>query len=116
VPRQLPAPPPSFTGRAHPLAALTRAMRARPDRARTVVISAIGGTGGIGKTWLALRWAHDNLTRFPDGQLYVNLRGFDPAGEPLPPGVALPGFLEALGVPAATVPADLDAQAALYRA
>jgi DNA-binding SARP family transcriptional activator len=104
VPRQLPAPPPAFTGRTRELAQLD-----------TVPIAVIGGTGGIGKTWLALRWAHDNLSRFPDGQLYVNLRGFDPAGEPVAREVAVRGFLDALGVEPAAIPVDLDAQTCLYR-
>jgi hypothetical protein len=114
VPSQLPAPPRSFTGRVCELAALSGATTTAADR-RGAVVNAIGGTGGIGKTWLAVRWAHDNLEWFPDGQLYVNLRGFDPSGEPMPPGVALNGFLDALGVSPASIPADLDAKAGLYR-
>ena len=69
-----------------------------------MVISAIGGIGGIGKTWLALRWAHANADRFPDGQLYVNLRGFDPTGDPVPRPVAVRGFLDALGRGAGPAP------------
>ncbi|MEV4319488.1 BTAD domain-containing putative transcriptional regulator [Actinocrispum sp. NPDC049592] len=109
VPRQLPAAPRSFIGRADELKALSAAM----DAGATVAISAIGGAGGIGKTWLALHWAHQHLDRFPDGQLFVNLRGFDPSNEPMSPAVALRGFVEALG--ADSVPMDLDALAALYR-
>ncbi|WP_112225602.1 AfsR/SARP family transcriptional regulator [Lentzea atacamensis] len=104
-PRQLPAPPPWFTGREQELAAL-----APPG---TAVITAIGGTGGIGKTALALHWAHLHLGDFPDGQLYVNLRGFDPSAEPTPPEAVLREFLEALGEEA--IPAGLDARAARYR-
>jgi DNA-binding SARP family transcriptional activator len=115
VPRQLPAPPSTFTGRGDQLAELDRAMAPGPDRGATVVISAIGGSGGIGKTWLALHWAHRNIERFSDGQLYINLRGFDPTGGPLPPEVVVRTFLESLGVPATAVPAHLDAQTALYR-
>ncbi|TCO59549.1 AfsR/SARP family transcriptional regulator [Actinocrispum wychmicini] len=115
MPRQLPASPRFFTGRAGELAALTDAMAARVDAGGTVVISAIGGTGGIGKTWLALHWAHVNVHRFPDGQFFVNLRGFDPTSHPLDPAVALRGFLNALGVEPAAIPQELDAQTALYR-
>jgi DNA-binding SARP family transcriptional activator/tetratricopeptide (TPR) repeat protein len=115
MPRQLPAAPRLFTGRAGELAALTEAMTARADAGGTVVVSAIGGIGGIGKTWLALRWAHLNAHRFPDGQLFVNLRGFDPASHPLDPATALRGFLDALGVEPAAIPQGLDARAALYR-
>lgn len=115
VPRQLPAPPRSFAGRGRELTELATVLDAQPDRAATLVVSSIGGAGGIGKTWLALRWAYENLQRFPDGQLFVNLRGFDPGGEPVPTAVALRAFLDALGVPSTSVPADPDAQAALYR-
>jgi DNA-binding SARP family transcriptional activator/tetratricopeptide (TPR) repeat protein len=115
VPRQLPASPRSFSGRERELAALSTALAAQPGGRGPVLISAVGGLGGIGKTWLALRWAYDNLDRFPDGQLAVDLRGFDPAGEPMPPTVALRGFLDALGVDPAAIPADPAAQAALYR-
>ena len=79
------------------------------------MISAIGGTGGVGKTALAVRWAHQVADRFPDGQLYVNLRGFDPAGLPLAPAEAVRGFLAGFGVPAERVPPSAEAQAGLYR-
>ncbi|WP_245703955.1 AfsR/SARP family transcriptional regulator [Streptomyces lushanensis] len=115
VPRQLPAPPPMFTGRNSELARLGKLLEPGAERGGTVVISAIGGTGGIGKTWLALRWAHSCQERFPDGQLYADLRGFSPSGDPVPAAVAVRAFLEALGAPPGTIPADPDAQAALYR-
>lgn len=115
VPRQLPAPPPLFVGRLAELAALSKAVDTQAVPGGTVVISAIGGAGGIGKTFLALHWAHQNVDRFPDGQLHVNLRGFDPSGAPMSPDTAVRGFLHALGVPAAAVPSDLDTQVGLYR-
>jgi hypothetical protein len=80
----------------------------------TAVISAIGGAGGIGKTWLALTWAHRNLNRFPDGQLSVDLRGSGP-GHPRHPADVLADFLVALGMDRDHQSADLDARIALYR-
>jgi hypothetical protein len=75
-----------------------------------VVISAVSGTAGVGKTALAVHWAHRVAGQFPDGQLYVNLRGFDPGGAAaLAPGQALRGFLDALGVPVTRIPEDLAA-------
>jgi DNA-binding SARP family transcriptional activator/tetratricopeptide (TPR) repeat protein len=115
VPRQLPAPPRLFTGRAGELARLSAALDGRAESAGPVVISAIRGAGGIGKTWLALHWAHQHLDSFPGGQLWVNLRGFDPSGEPLAAAVAVRGFLDALGVDPAAIPADPQAQVGLYR-
>jgi DNA-binding SARP family transcriptional activator len=112
VPRQLPAPPWLFVGRKQELARLGDALEPGDRTAGTAVIV---GAGGLGKTWLALRWAHDNLARFPDGQLYVDLRGFDPSSSPTPAAVALRGFLEALGVDRDAIPMDLDAQVGLYR-
>ncbi|WP_433265747.1 AfsR/SARP family transcriptional regulator [Actinosynnema sp. CS-041913] len=110
VPRQLPAPPESFVGRDEALRELSAAAAGE-----AVVISAINGTAGIGKTALAVHWAHQVAERFPDGQLYANLRGFDPSGRPSSPSDVLRGFLEALGVPRGRIPATVDEQAALYR-
>jgi DNA-binding SARP family transcriptional activator/tetratricopeptide (TPR) repeat protein len=112
VPRRLPPPPRAFTGRGAELGALTE----RLDAARaTVRISVIAGAGGIGKTWLALHWGHQHLHRFPDGQLFVNLRGFDPSGKPISLPDAVRGFLVALGVDPSAIPMALDAQVGLYR-
>jgi tetratricopeptide (TPR) repeat protein len=79
-----------------------------------VVISAVSGTGGVGKTALAVHWAHRVAGQFPDGQLYLNLRGYDPEA-PVTAGDALASFLGALGVTGADVPLDLDERAARYR-
>src|SRR5205823_4521609 len=114
LPRELPAAVPHFTGRAGALAVLTELLD-RPEFSATVVISAINGTAGVGKTALAVHWAHQVSQRFPDGQLYVNLRGYDPSGAPLLSADAVRGFLDALGVPAAQIPAAPQAQAGLYR-
>lgn len=116
APRQLPAAPALFTGRATDLATLTDVATTAPDTGATVVISAIGGAGGIGKTALALHWAYQHLHRFPDGQLYVNLRGFDPSGHPAPADEVVRGFLDAFGIDPAALPIGLDAQAAQYQA
>jgi tetratricopeptide (TPR) repeat protein/transcriptional regulator with XRE-family HTH domain len=115
VPRQLPAAVADFAGRDAELAALTRILDAHADAPGTVVISAIGGTAGVGKTALALHWAHQVAPRFPDGQLHVNLRGFDPSGTPAIAAEAIRGFLDALGVAPGHVPASADTQAGLYR-
>ncbi|MFE7045817.1 hypothetical protein ACFU9X_42390 [Streptomyces atratus] len=111
TPRQLPAFPRWFTGRDQQLAELDKALDFSDQPGGSVVISAIGGIGGIGMTCLVLHWAHQNLDRFPDGQLYVDLRGFDPSGEPpVAPAVAVRGFLDALGVASQSVPPDAQAQ------
>ena len=115
VPRQLPAEAAGFTGRAAELTALARLLDDAAGTPGAVAISTIGGTAGIGKTALALHWAHLAAGRFGDGQLHVNLRGFGPSGVPVAPEEVIRGFLDALGVPAERVPARPDAQAGLYR-
>ncbi|GIH08265.1 hypothetical protein Rhe02_63320 [Rhizocola hellebori] len=115
VPRQLPAAVRHFTGREDELAVLDGVAARAAQTGGTVLISAIAGTAGVGKTTLAIHWAHRVRDRFPDGQLHVNLRGFDPGGRIVPPADALLGFLTALGVMPQAVPAGLDDRAALYR-
>jgi tetratricopeptide (TPR) repeat protein len=115
VPRQLPAGVTGFAGRAGHLERLDLLLPGDGDQPGAVVISAIAGMGGIGKTALAVHWAHRVAERFPDGQLYVNLRGFDPGGPPMSAGDAVRGFLDAFGVAPGQIPTGLDAQAALYR-
>jgi DNA-binding SARP family transcriptional activator/tetratricopeptide (TPR) repeat protein len=116
IPRELPAAVPDFTGRAVELQALAGMLGQTAAGVQgTVVISAIGGTAGVGKTALALHWSHQVADRFGAGQLYVNLRGFDPSGAPVTVAEAIRGLLAALGVPPERIPAGLDAQTALYR-
>jgi tetratricopeptide (TPR) repeat protein len=115
VPRQLPAAPRGFAGRASEQADLEEPAETGAGAGRGALITVIGGAGGIGKTWLALRWAHDHLDRFPDGQLFVDLRGFSPHGDPVDPPAVVRGFLTALGVDPAELIGDLDELAALYR-
>jgi tetratricopeptide (TPR) repeat protein len=121
IPAQLPSDVATFTGRAQHLADLDKLLPGHGpagdtrDRTTAVVISAIDGTAGVGKTALAVHWAHQVRDRFPDGQLYVNLRGFDPSGQILDPAVTVRGFLDAFEIPTQRIPADPDAQAALYR-
>jgi tetratricopeptide (TPR) repeat protein len=114
VPQQLPAAVRHFVGRGRELAQLSRLLE--PDHATggTMVISAIGGAAGVGKTALAVHWAHHVRDRFPDGQLYANLRGYDP-GQPIPATDALAGFLRSLGVPGQDIPLEADQRAARYR-
>jgi Helix-turn-helix domain/NB-ARC domain len=114
VPRQLPGSVRQFVGRGRELAVLTSLLECAGRTPAAVVISAIGGTAGVGKTALAVYWAHQVAERFPDGQLYVNLRGYDP-GRPMPASDALAGFLRALGVEGADIPGDTDERAAAYR-
>ncbi|MEU2021478.1 BTAD domain-containing putative transcriptional regulator [Streptomyces sp. NPDC016469] len=113
-PRQLPAAVGGFAGRRAEL----RMLDGPSGDAATgtgPLVRVITGTAGAGKTALALHWAHRVAPDFPDGQLYVNLRGFDSAAGPVPPGEAIRGFLEALSVPPERIPDPLDARAALLR-
>ncbi len=114
VPQQLPAATRGFAGRSIELQKLTVLLDDIAS-AGTMVISAVDGMPGIGKTALAVHWAHQVADRFPDGQLYINLRGFDPSGLPVPAVEAIRGFLDAFGIPASQIPRSLDAQAGLYR-
>ncbi|SMD24468.1 AfsR/SARP family transcriptional regulator [Kibdelosporangium aridum] len=110
-PAQLPADLADFTGRSAALDQLD-ALVARDPAA--VVITAIDGTAGVGKTALAVHWAHRIRDRFPDGQLHVNLRGYD-LGPPLQPAQVLNQFLRAVGVPSDGLPTGLDEAVAMYR-
>jgi DNA-binding SARP family transcriptional activator/tetratricopeptide (TPR) repeat protein len=109
VPRQVPGDVPVFVGRAALLDELDTLLDGNDT------IAAIDGPAGIGKTTLAVHWAHRVADRFPDGQLYVNLRGFDP-GQPAMPGAeALRALLESMRVPVPRIPVGLDARVGLYR-
>ncbi|MFJ6895157.1 AfsR/SARP family transcriptional regulator [Streptomyces hokutonensis] len=114
-PAQLPADLPTFTGRDVELDETRALLPEAGSLPAAVVISAIGGMAGIGKTTLAVHWAHRIADRFPDGQLFINLRGFDPTGSIVTPEEAIRILIDALGVPPERIPAGLEAQTALYR-
>jgi transcriptional regulator with XRE-family HTH domain len=113
-PRQLPAAVAGFAGRARHLAGLSALLgvEGRLPRRKVVILT---GAPGVGKTALAVHWAHQVRDRFPDGQLYASLRGHGAARQPVAPAEVLDGFLAALGLPARRVPRGLDARAGLYR-
>jgi tetratricopeptide (TPR) repeat protein/transcriptional regulator with XRE-family HTH domain len=121
MPAQLPTDVGGFAGRTQYLRELDALLAGAGDghgesgRVRGMAISAIVGPPGVGKTALAVHWAHQARDEFPDGQLYVNLRGFDAGGSAMTPAEAVRGFLDAFGIPPQRVPASLAAQAALYR-
>ncbi|MFL6160608.1 MAG: AfsR/SARP family transcriptional regulator [Jatrophihabitantaceae bacterium] len=116
VPAQLPHGLAGFVGREAELDQLTALLPELGGApASTVVITAIAGMAGVGKTALAVHWGHQCREHFPDGQLYVNLRGFDPAGSPMRPSEAITHLLAALQVAPEDIPDSLEEQAALYR-
>ena len=110
VPAQLPADVPGFAGRSLALHTLDNVLAET-----AMAVAVVSGTAGVGKTALAVHWSHAVRSRFPDGQIFVSLRGFGPAGQVVSPQEALRGLLDALGVAPERVPATLDSQAALYR-
>jgi DNA-binding SARP family transcriptional activator/tetratricopeptide (TPR) repeat protein len=110
LPRQLPGDVAAFAGRAEQLAHLDGLLE-KPGP----LVATVAGIPGAGKTSLAVHWAHRVKDRFPDGQLYLNLRGFEPTGEAVDPADAVLRFLDALEVPADRIPAEADARSALYR-
>ncbi|MCQ8834221.1 ATP-binding protein [Streptomyces malaysiensis] len=114
APRQLPWDVYGFVNRQHELERLDALIAADREKPTGGSVYVIVGKPGVGKTSLAVRWAHRAQDRFPDGQLYVNLRGYDP-GEPVAPEQALEGFLSALGVPPAAIPVDAENRSNLYR-
>lgn len=114
-PSQLPAPVRGFTGRAAELARLDGVVAQLSEPAESSAVVALTGMGGVGKTALALHWADRVRPRFPDGHLYLDLRGFAPGGTPLHPSEGVRHFLEALGVPSTRLPPGFDAQTSLYR-
>ena len=116
VPAQLPMDVRPFTGRGEQLSDLNRVLLGEGgvEDATTAIVSAVLGTAGVGKTALAVHWAHRSRESFPDGQLYVDLRGYDPH-QPVSAAQALAGFLIALGVPRPEIPLRLEERAARYR-
>ncbi|MGC5330401.1 BTAD domain-containing putative transcriptional regulator [Micromonospora sp. DT62] len=114
TPAQLPPDTPGFVGRAEHLARLDAHLPGQQPAAASTIVT-VSGTAGVGKTALVVHWAHRVAGRFPDGNLYVNLRGFEPTGEATAPAEAVRDLLDALGVTADRMPPQPEAQAALYR-
>lgn len=123
VPRQLPGDVHGFTGRVTELAALDALLLpalvgptapADPAASTAVTIATVSGTAGVGKTALCVQWANRALPRFPDGQLYLNLRGYDP-DQPMQAGEGLAGLLTGLGLAAHDIPLGEAERAARFR-
>ncbi|MET7518948.1 helix-turn-helix transcriptional regulator [Streptomyces sp. NPDC005480] len=115
VPRQLPPDLAVFRGREEALATVYGLTAQVAEPGGHVVVAVIGGMAGVGKTTLAVYWAHHVADHFPDGQLYVNLRGFEDTGHPMDPAEALGGFLAALGVSDLDIPRGAEERGALFR-
>ncbi|MEV6151042.1 tetratricopeptide repeat protein [Nonomuraea sp. NPDC052129] len=114
TPSQLPGDVRGFVNRHADLENLSRVIAENHEDPLAPAVTVITGTAGVGKTSLALHWAHSVRAHFPDGQLYVNLRGYDP-GQPAIPEQVLDRFLRDLGVPATSIPVHLEDRASLYR-
>jgi tetratricopeptide (TPR) repeat protein len=114
VPKQLPAAVGNFVGRTRELTSLTQLIEDGREHGAAMMVAAITGTAGVGKTALTVHWAHQVRGRFPDGNLYINLRGHDP-GPSIQPDQALDRMLRTLDIPAEKIPAGLEAKAELYR-
>jgi DNA-binding SARP family transcriptional activator len=114
-PAMLPPDLPGFAGRADPLGQLDDILAEARRRPTAGAVALVWGTAGVGKSTLAIHWANRVRARFPDGQLYVNLRGFDPTGDALRPGEVMRDYLAVLGVHPQRVPSGLDGQVGLYR-
>jgi hypothetical protein len=114
VPRQLPADVSDFVSRQAELNDMDQQLTSNVERPGVVVVSAIAGAAGVGKTTLAVHWAHRVRERFPDGDLYIDLRGYD-SQPPVAPDDALSGFLRALEVAPEKIPADTNARATRRR-
>ncbi|GAB3579762.1 BTAD domain-containing putative transcriptional regulator [Amycolatopsis endophytica] len=115
VPRQLPGDVPQFAGRMRDLARLDAVLPLEGDSRPSVSVAVVSGGAGVGKSAFAVHWAHRACRHFPDGQLYVNLRGFDPGACAMSPAEAVRRFLDALAVPAQRIPVSVEAQTSLYR-
>jgi len=111
-PRLLPADVRGFVNRVRELESLDEALTAPTDDAARIIL--LVGTAGVGKTSVAVKWAHRVRKQFPEGQLYINLRGYDP-GDPVPPDLALERFLRILGVTPEQIPAGLEERSELFR-
>ncbi|MFV8173531.1 ATP-binding protein [Mycolicibacterium peregrinum] len=115
TPRQLPAENPHFAGRMSDLAKLDTLLHEAQSGVGEISVAVLDGLAGVGKTTLAISWAHSAAAHFPDGQLYINLRGFDPSASPVDPADAVRAFLEVLGTAPELIPTGYMAQEALYR-
>lgn len=114
IPAQLPSDVMAFTGRQPEMAALDRLLK-EPYNPHTPALATIVGVGGVGKTALAVHWASQVADRFPDGQLFADLRGYDEEHAPVSPAAVLDRFLRALGIGAPQIPVDGDERASLFR-
>jgi tetratricopeptide (TPR) repeat protein len=114
IPRQLPPDIRGFVNRSDDMGHLDAILAPAESDAHEFAVCVVVGTAGVGKTSLAIHWAHRIAHRFPDGQLYINLRGYDP-GPPVAPAAVLDEFLRAMGVPAEAIPATIESRSALYR-